>query len=237
VAGGTIVRISGTGLGDATAVYFGGVRAESFDVKMGEGNSVFLEAVAPCNQGIVPVTVTTPGGASPAAGAPTFENQPPRSISSLSFGNQAVGSASAPRTAAIPLMVSLSDFPSNEVVPYSGVNQNLGAAFLFAGLGPTFTVGQLIAAFGNMSVTYSIIGFTLDRASASDFVLQPGAGTVDVVFQPTATGYRADVVRANVGGIQITGSGLVAAIAGALAPSFAPVLRNYLGVLVEGTGV
>jgi len=237
--GGTAVRIAGTGLGDATAVHFGSVPAQSFDVTMDESKAIVIDAVTPPNQGAVPITVTTPRGVSSAVGAPTFESQPPRSLSSVAFGNQAVGTASAPRTAPFPLMVSLSDFPPNQVVPYSGGNPSVSATFLLAGIGPTFTVGQLMAAFGDMSLTYSIIGFSLDRAAGSDFALQDGAGpgTIDVLFKPVESGYRADVVRANVGGVHVSGGGLVGAIAGAIAPSFVPVLRSYLGVLLEGTGV
>lgn len=57
-AGGTQVQINGTGLLGATAVKFGGARAESFTV----ASDSQIDAVAPPGSGTVAVDVVTPGG-------------------------------------------------------------------------------------------------------------------------------------------------------------------------------
>jgi hypothetical protein len=44
-------------------------------------------------------------------------------------------------------------------------------------------------------------------------------------------------LRASVGGITLSGSGLIGAVGGALAPYFAPLINNYLAILVEGNGI
>ena len=68
--GGTEVTISGTGLGAATAVRFGDTPARSFEVVSGTR----IRAVSPARErGRTKVTVTTPGGTSPANPAATFE--------------------------------------------------------------------------------------------------------------------------------------------------------------------
>jgi hypothetical protein len=63
MAGGTSVTLTGTGLGSATQVYFGGVPATSFTIN----SSTSITAVAPPQAaGTVDVTVQTPYGTSPA---------------------------------------------------------------------------------------------------------------------------------------------------------------------------
>ncbi|RBM04741.1 IPT/TIG domain-containing protein [Streptomyces sp. PT12] len=59
-AGGTSVTLTGTGLGGATAVSFGGTPATGFVVN----SATSVTAVAPAGTGSVAVTVTTPGGTS-----------------------------------------------------------------------------------------------------------------------------------------------------------------------------
>jgi IPT/TIG domain len=92
-AGGNQVAITGPGIGDATAVSFGGVPATSFTVVSPDG----IEAVAPPGTtGIVDVTVTTPRGTSlstPAdrydyLGTPTVTALSP--LSGTSFGGTVV---------------------------------------------------------------------------------------------------------------------------------------------------
>jgi hypothetical protein len=62
--GGTLVQITGSGLGAATTVHFGSVQATSVTVL----SPYAVDAVAPPGSSTVDVTVTTPGGSS-AAGA------------------------------------------------------------------------------------------------------------------------------------------------------------------------
>ena len=65
-AGGTRIRISGTGLAGATAVSFGGVPAVDFSVRH---NGTLLTAVAPAGSArTVTIVVTTPGGTTQTSG-------------------------------------------------------------------------------------------------------------------------------------------------------------------------
>jgi len=70
LAGGTAVVITGAGLSGATGVSFGSVPAASFSVS----SDTQIVATAPPAAGIgsVPVTVTTPGGTSPAVATDQF---------------------------------------------------------------------------------------------------------------------------------------------------------------------
>jgi FG-GAP repeat len=65
---GTVVRVKGSGFAGATAVSFGSTPASSFKVKSG----VTIEAVAPAGEGVVHVTVQTPGGTSTINTEDTF---------------------------------------------------------------------------------------------------------------------------------------------------------------------
>ena len=66
VAGGTRVRISGSGLGGATSVTFGGVASPAFSVRH---KGTLLTAVAPAGSlGTVTISVTTPGGTTESSG-------------------------------------------------------------------------------------------------------------------------------------------------------------------------
>ena len=62
-SGGTTVTLTGTGLTGATAVSFGSNPAISYTVN----SATQITAVAPAGTGVVPVTVTTPGGTSNSA--------------------------------------------------------------------------------------------------------------------------------------------------------------------------
>ncbi|HJY81688.1 MAG TPA: IPT/TIG domain-containing protein [Candidatus Binatia bacterium] len=241
--GGTIVRIEGTDLGDATSVMFGSIPAESFNTTLLGQNAVAVEAVSPCGQGIVPITITTRRGTSVMVDACKFAYQTPFVLGTVSFADQAVGTSSAPKSATVPLQVSLHDLPPDFVVPYGGDNLGLNTALRLAGLGPQFTVGQFIAAFGDVTLSFALAGVDLDRGTGRDFSQTAGVGgpgpdvTVPVVFTPTAKGFRADVLRASVGGAQMSGSGLAGQLASLLAPFFGPLINDRLGVLVEGNGV
>ena len=73
-AGGTSVTITGTGLTGATAVYFGTVPATGFTVN--SATQVTATAPAAASAGTVNVTVTTPGGTSPASTASQYTYLP-----------------------------------------------------------------------------------------------------------------------------------------------------------------
>jgi hypothetical protein len=73
-SGGTLVQITGSGLGAATAVHFGAVEATGVTVL----SPYAITAVAPAGSSTVDVTVTTPGGTSAItpAGKYAFTNPP-----------------------------------------------------------------------------------------------------------------------------------------------------------------
>lgn len=75
VAGGTPVRISGTGLTDATAVVFGDVAAGSFEVV--DDQTISVTSPAGVEPGTVAVTVTTAAGTSTPVEGNEFTYLPP----------------------------------------------------------------------------------------------------------------------------------------------------------------
>ncbi len=77
-AGGTEVRIQGSGLAAVTAVHFGATTATKYRVE----SPTLIVAVAPPGAGTVDVTVTTPAGTSAGSGADRFTYSPPVTISS-----------------------------------------------------------------------------------------------------------------------------------------------------------
>lgn len=80
-AGGTSVTITGTALGNATAVKFGTTSATSFTVV----SSTQITAISPARPaGTVDVSVTTPGGTSPAGQAGAFSYLPRPRVTQLS---------------------------------------------------------------------------------------------------------------------------------------------------------
>jgi hypothetical protein len=94
----------------------------------------------------------------------------------------------------------------------------LQTLFQLGGLGPQFTVAQFVATFGNLTFNYAVSGIQLQRGEGRDFSIQLGSAgsnqTIQIGFVPRALGYRADLLRASVGGISASGTG----VAGTLAP-------------------
>jgi len=88
-AGGATVTITGTNLGNATAVKFGSTNATSFE----STSKTSLTAVTPKGTGIVDVTVTNPTGTSVTHLADRFAYEPPLGPSSraVAWGNDSEG--------------------------------------------------------------------------------------------------------------------------------------------------
>ena len=163
---------------------------------------------------------------------------------------RAVGTTGAPMTATVPLKISLTDLPQDLVVPLASLvgdgiaRATLLAVFQSRGLGPQFTVGQFVAAFGNVTLNYAVSGIRLQRGEGRDFSIQLGSAeqnlTISISFVPIAKGYRADLLRASVGGISASGTGVagsLAPVAGFVASLFSNVINDHLAVLLEGTGI
>ena len=81
-AGGTTVTITGTNLGEATAVKFGSTAAASVTADSGTS----ITAVSPAGTGTVDVTVTTAGGTSHTNTADQFSYVPPPAVTGVSPG-------------------------------------------------------------------------------------------------------------------------------------------------------
>ena len=248
VVGGETVRITGSDIGDVSEVKFGSVAAESFAVRVTEG-AVVIDAISPCGtKGSVPVTVTTRRGTSAIVSAGQYKYSLPEVLGTVSFGSRTVGVAGAPLTATIPLKISLTDLPQDYLVKPSTGNlindYSLQELFRLAGLGPQFTVGQFVAAYGDATLEYAIAGVRLGRGDGRDFSVTMGAVasntlTVSVNFVPIAKGYRADLLRASVGGISGSGTGFAgfaASLAGLAANVFTYCINDHLVVLLDGTG-
>jgi len=81
-AGGTTVTITGTNLGEATAVKFGSTAAASVTADSGTS----ITAVSPAGTGTVDVTVTTAGGTSHTNTGDQFSYVPPPAVTGVSPG-------------------------------------------------------------------------------------------------------------------------------------------------------
>ena len=79
-SGGTTITITGTDLGEASAVAFGGTPATSFIVNSASS----ITAVAPPGSGVVDVTVTAPEGTTPARAGDRFTYIPPPAVTGVS---------------------------------------------------------------------------------------------------------------------------------------------------------
>ncbi|TML00374.1 MAG: hypothetical protein E6G34_01750 [Actinobacteria bacterium] len=107
VTGGTVVKISGTNFGGASAVKFGSKSATSFTVN----SETSITASAPANAaGIVDVTVTTPGGTSAAVLADHFKYLPVVSGVSPNKGSAAGGTSVTVTGAGFALGASATTF-------------------------------------------------------------------------------------------------------------------------------
>lgn len=245
--GGTTVSIEGTDLGDANSVMFGSVPAETFSAKLLDQNRVVLEAVSPCGQGTGSVTVTTRRGTSSLGAVSQFAYAVPLVLGTVSFAAQSVGSESSVKSTTLPLEANLHDLPQDFVVSIPTSNSSFDFVLRSAGLGPQFTIGQFIAAFGDIALTYSIAGFRFDRAPSDFSFTAPTIGAsaggsiaVSVSFRPAAKGYRANVLRASVGGLHLSGAGLggvLASFANLVGPLLTPLVNSYVAVLLEGNGI
>ena len=107
-----------------------------------------------------------------------------------------------------------------------------------------------LAAFGNVNFDYAVSGVRLHRGEGRDFSAQVGTVTSDklpvsVNFAPIAKGYRAELLKASIGGINASGPGMdgLSAALG-LPASFIADIVNLFGSgistqragLLEGTG-
>lgn len=220
--GGTVVTITGTNLGGATAVRFG---TKTAAITANTPTSVTV--VAPSGSGVVPVTVTTPGGTSNPlsffyVGAP-FKSALSSVSGSVAGGNTITLTGTGLSTAtaihfgaesAVPTVVSDSEL--TVVVPAGAAAGPVGVTVTTAGgtnngLSYTYvdapTIGVLSPAAGPASggtaVTITGTGLTTAQSVTFDGVPAPFSLTSDTsvtAVTPPGTAGAVDVVISTNGG-------------------------------------
>ncbi|MBH0777915.1 IPT/TIG domain-containing protein [Nocardia bovistercoris] len=220
--GGTVVTITGTNLGGATAVRFG---TKTAAITANTPTSVTV--VAPSGSGVVPVTVTTPGGTSnplsffyvgapfkSALSAVTGATAGGNTITLTGTGLSTATSVSFGAESAVPTVVS--DSQLTVVVPAGAAAGPVGVTVTTAGgtnngLSYTYvdvpTIGTLSPsagpASGGTSVTIAGTGLTTTQSVTFDGVPAPFSVTSDTsvtAVTPPGTAGAVDVVVTTSGG-------------------------------------
>ncbi len=152
-SGGTTVTITGTALGEATAVKFGTVAATSFTVN----SETSITAVSPPATGVVPVTVKTPAGTSKNTPADifTFVAQPTVSAISPTSGASSGGA-----------VVTITGTGFSEV---TAVQFGTAGATSFTVHSPTSITAVAPPGSGTVDVTVTNSGGTSTATSADKF--------------------------------------------------------------------
>ena len=137
--GGTAVTITGNDLTGATAVKFGSTSASSFKVN----SDTSITAVAPAGSvGAVDVTVTTPGGQSPASAVDQFTYLPPPGVTLIS-------PTQGPRTGGTSVTIAGEHFVGATAVSFGGEP----ATSFTVGSDTTITAVAPASAAGTVDVT------------------------------------------------------------------------------------
>lgn len=164
VAGGTRVTITGSGLSDVAAVYFGGAAASGVRVL----SATKLSAVAPAGKGSVPVTVFTADGGVTDAGSVTFR-----------YGAAAASAVVVPVRGAAGLPVQRADGP---VAPGPAVLAGEGGGFFEA-------VGGWVEKFNAASKFIDDVAGTCEYKGLSRSLEKAAEKTLKDWVVDTATGY------------------------------------------------
>ena len=162
-AGGDTVTISGSDLAYATAVYFGGVAAASFTVNPDDS----ITATTPAgSDGMVDVSVVTPGGPAPATPANEFNYiQPLPVVAGVSPATGAVGGGDNVTITGTDLDDATAvDFIDSQGDDYVGTIQPGGTATQLIVTTPAGSVGTIdvfvTTAYGGMSLMNPADQFT-----------------------------------------------------------------------------
>ncbi len=170
MSGGTLVTISGTGLGAATTVLFGSVAARAVTVV----SDTRATATSPAEpQGVVNIRVKTPGGTSPSTAADRFRIRPP--VPTVTGVTPAWGPASG-----------------GTAVTITGTNLTGATSVLFGGAAATFAVDSStmvtavspVEGVGPQNVRVVTPGGASPEGGADPFLVQP----VGYPFCGTRTG-------------------------------------------------
>ncbi len=182
-SGGTAVTIAGTGFTGATAVSFGNQAAPAFTVH----SATQITATAPAQAAsTVDVTVTTPGGTSPAVAADQYSYLPAPAITKISR-------TAGPDSGGTAITITGSGFTGASAVSFGR-----GAAASFSVVSDTqITATAPAHSTGQVDVTVTTIGGTSPAAAADVFTflpvpavtqVSPGAGPVGGGAAVTVTG-------------------------------------------------
>lgn len=150
-AGGTAVTITGTGFNAVKSVHFGSVAASTYTVE----SETTIHATAPAGSGIVDVSVTVPGGTSPATPADHFSYAP------VVTG---VSPASGPQTGGTDVVIS-----GQNLTGVSAVAFGSNAATSFKDISATEVKAVAPAGVGTVDVTLTGPGGVSEAVAADDF--------------------------------------------------------------------
>jgi hypothetical protein len=224
LAGGTVVTITGTGFGGATAVEFGGTSATSFTVN----SATSISATSPVGSGTVDVTVTTAGGTSPTSSADQFAYAPVPTVTGISPSAGALAGGTV-------VTITGSGFTNATVVKFgptdatSVVSTSTPMGFrsvsarVFTVTSATTITATAPAGVGTVDVTATTAGGTSPTSTADQFTYT-AAPTITKVDPPTGTVAGGTVVT-------ITGSNFT----GATAVTFGGVAAATFTVVSDST--
>ncbi len=188
--GGTGITISGTNLNGASAVSFGGVAAESFQVL--SATAVLATSPALPAGAVVDVTVTTAYGTSPTSAADKFAAVATAVVSGVS-------PSSGPTGGGIPVTVSGSNFTGATQV-YFGT---IAAAGFMVNSPTSISATAPAQAAGVVDVTVQGAGGTSATSGADQFLYQAAVPAVTAVSPsqgPTAGGTTVTITGSNFNG-------------------------------------
>ena len=186
LGGGGTVTITGSGMGNVSAVDFGGVAATTFTIV----NATTLTAVVPAQAaGSVDVTVTNPGGVSPAGAADVYTYVPVPTVTSVSPGF-------GPSSGGTTVQINGGGFTAASTVRFGG------AAASFSVISDTQISATAPAASpGILDITVTTPGGTSPTGSADRFVYDGS---------PWIAGLSANSGPSGGGtGVTVTGSGFL----------------------------
>jgi hypothetical protein len=211
LAGGTSVAIAGSGFAGATAVAFGGTAAASFTVT----SDTSITAVAPARAaGVVDVTVTAPGGNSPATAASKYTYQAPApAVTGLS-------PSSGPMAGGTSVTVSGSGFAGATAVAFGGTP----AASFTVTSDTTITAVAPARAAGVVHVTVTTPAGTSSTSAASEYAYVPPAPSVSQIL--VGTGPATGGTLLTIGGANLAGA--TAVTFGGTAASFTVVSNTTI---------
>lgn len=188
-AGGTLVTITGTNLGGATAVTFGGTAATAFTVV----NATTITATSPAHAaGTVDILVTTPAGTSANTAADNFTYTGGPTVT-------AVNPKAGPITGGTAVTITGSGFTGATAVTFGGT-----AATTFTVTNDTTISATSPAhAAGTVDVRVTTPAGTSANTAADDFVY--GGGPIITSISPT-TGPAAGGTTVTITGTGFTGA-------------------------------